>query len=154
MREMKLDASVRLEFHAVPRKVVLNKAIAGCAPVRGCTRHENGAARKEDQPSFWAKKPVDLGEPPVRAAPHARSVLGDCQVEALAFEGNVFGVRRHQRKPGAELVLERLRGSELGLRKIDRDGAESPSRKAGRGRGRAAPELDGVLTRVESVQET
>src|SRR6476659_84140 len=153
MREMKLDASVRFELHAVPCKVVLNEAIADRAPVRGCARHQNRAARKEDQPSFWAQEPVDLGEPSVRAAPHARSVLGDRQVEALAVEGDVFGVRRHQREPGAELVLERLRGSKLSLRKVDRDGAESPSRKPGRDGGGAAPELNGVLARVESVQE-
>ena len=87
------------------------------------------------------------------AAPEARAVLGDRQVEALAVEGDVLGVRRHQREPGAELVLERLRGSKLSLREVDCDRAEPPSRERGRDRGGAAPELDGVLTRVESVQE-
>ena len=50
VREMKLDAPVRFELHAVPCKVVANEAIADRASVDRRTRQQEGAAREEDGP--------------------------------------------------------------------------------------------------------
>ena len=95
-----------------------------------------------------AQEPRRLGKPLRRVAPDRGAVLRDREVERIARQARLLGVRLHELEPEAELGIHAPRRIELRRSHVD---ADDPPRAAllqpGAEVGRAAAELDDVFAR-------
>src|SRR5438105_209571 len=108
-------------------------------------QHEDRAVTQEDQPAARPKQARRLRDPAVRVAPDARAVFGENQIEALLPEGNLFGVRFHQRKTETEALLHGSGGGELRRCDVDADGSRSTP-------GQPAREVPGPTPEIQDIQ--